>query len=88
MNDTEQAFYIVAAGHRWMKAYEERENVWKDGCSCLWSGDDFYAHLAHEMWLASPEGKPVVFPGKQPRVHRGQERLFEVPEVGYKGIRL
>jgi hypothetical protein len=88
MNATEEIVYVTLNGHRWMKAYEERENVWKDGCSCFWSGDDWYEHAAAEVVKALMPEKPVTFPGRQPRVHRDQERLFEVPDAGYKGIRL
>jgi hypothetical protein len=91
MNPTEQIVYITLHGHRLMKVYEERVGQWRDGCSCFWTGPDHDEHVAAEVTKAiMPGEKPVVFPGRRPKIHRDQMTLMdvEVPDRGYKGIRL
>jgi hypothetical protein len=91
MNPTEQLVYIQLHAHRLMKVYEEHIGKWQDACSCFWVGGDHDIHVAEEVTKALlPEEKPNVFPGGKVPVHRDQLPLLdlEVPDVGYKGIRL
>jgi hypothetical protein len=90
MNPTEEIVYVTLNGHRWMKAYEERENVWKDGCSCFWSGDDWYEHASQEVVKAlMPAPQPVPAGVIQGRSWEQLPMPGLEPEVPrYKGINL
>jgi hypothetical protein len=83
MNPTEQQIYIALHGHRLMKVYEAEIGHWQDGCSCLWVGDSHDQHVASAIYTAlNPAVVPAIHPGQLPLID------LEVPDVGYKGIRL
>jgi hypothetical protein len=88
MNATEELIYITLHAHRLAKFYEEGFNRWKDGCSCYEICDDHDMHVAQEITKALMPETPVTFPGKPVAVHPDQMALIEVPDAGYKGIRL